>query len=185
MKIAYPMWVSKKGMTESEVNTLEANITVWRSHFRDNYAEYIKSKCNHIKFHALVHVPEDIREHGLPGNYCVHSWEQYHSIVKAASMHTNNRYVPEFQMMRYLRMQEHLERGHEQFALVQAMFEVRFQYLFLYLFYFFLIRMLAETTTLLQNAAKLLQQHLKHAKKKGRHFQQHLLLLLQTTSKDH
>jgi hypothetical protein len=92
MKIVYPMWTATE-MTETEVEKLSTDIRDWRTDFREKYSHLLKSKCNHEKFHMLVHVPEDIRRSGLPGNHCSHTWEQYQRVVKAAAVHTNNRHV--------------------------------------------------------------------------------------------
>jgi hypothetical protein len=73
MRIVHPMWAATS-FTETEVLELEVNISRWRGHFRDNYTAFVK--CTHEKFHKLLHVAEDIREHGVPGNHCTNTWEQ-------------------------------------------------------------------------------------------------------------
>jgi hypothetical protein len=122
MRVVYPMWVFTT-FTESEVSTLEDNISKWRVHFRENYSIYVK--CTHEKFHKILHVPEDIREHGAPGNHCTNTWEQGHAKVKSKDRMTNNRFVPELQIMKLLRVQEHFERGHQDAeSTARAMFSV-------------------------------------------------------------
>jgi hypothetical protein len=140
------MWAATS-FTETEVLELELNISTWRGHFRDNYTAFVK--CTHEKFHKLLHVPDDIREHGVPGNHCTNTWEQGavshpttpdlsspspavslsrlegHGKVKAKDRMTNNRFVPELQIMKLLRVQEHFDRGHhETDSSARAMFSV-------------------------------------------------------------
>jgi hypothetical protein len=127
MRIVHPMWASTT-FTESEISLLEADISKWRVHFRANYAVYVK--CTHEKFHKLLHVAEDIREHGVPGNHCTNTWEQSHGQVKAKDRMTNNRFVPELQILKLLRVQEHFDRGHhEADSTAKAMFSVIFFFL--------------------------------------------------------
>jgi hypothetical protein len=122
MRVVYPMWVYTT-FTETEVVTLEQDISRWRQHFRANYTAFVK--CTHEKFHKLVHVPQDIREHGAPGNHCTHTWEQGHSKVKSKDRMTNNRFVPELQILKLLRVQEHFDRGHHDVeSTAAAMFSV-------------------------------------------------------------
>ena len=80
MRIVYPMWTATE-MTIGEVDELELNIRLWRRDFRDNYSMFSKSKCAFEKFHMLVHVPDDIKRNGLPGNHCSHTWEQYQRVI--------------------------------------------------------------------------------------------------------
>jgi hypothetical protein len=122
MRVVYPIWASTT-FTESEVSALEVHISRWRTHFRQNYECYVK--CTHEKFHKLLHVPEDIREHGAPGNQCTSTWEQGHAKVKAKDKMTNNRFTPELHIMKLLRVQEHFDRGHHELeSSARAMFSV-------------------------------------------------------------
>jgi hypothetical protein len=122
MQIVHPMWALTT-FTETEVAALEADISRWRMHFRDNYTIYVP--CTHEKFHKLLHVAEDIREHGAPGNHCTNTWEQAHGKVKVKDRMTNSRFVPELQIMKLLRVQEHFDRGHhEAGSTARAMFSV-------------------------------------------------------------
>ncbi len=88
------MWTCTE-MSASDVNTLDASIGEWRSHFREHFAQFLpRQNCQHEKFHRILHVPENIRLYGVPGNHCTSTWEQAHVVMaKQPSAHSNRKNV--------------------------------------------------------------------------------------------